>query len=76
MSEPLKRIFFSLFFNFSLFLLLIIGIQNSSKKSKVYFFKNETINLPISFIAGASFISGSLAASFLSLNTLDKKNSS
>ena len=76
MSETLKRIFFSLFFNSSLFLVLIIGIQNSLKKSKVYFFKNETINLPISFIAGASFISGSLAASFLSLNTLDKKNSS
>ena len=76
MSAPLRRIFFSIFFNSSLFLILIIGIQNSSKKAKVYFFKSETINLPISFILGASFISGSLAASFLSLNTLDKKNSS
>ena len=76
MSETLKRIFFSIFFNSSLFLVLIISIQNSSKKSKVYFLKKETINLPISFIIGASFISGSLAASFLSQNTLDKKNSS
>ena len=74
MEVPIKRIFFSLFFNSSLFLVLIIGIQNSSKKSKIYFFKNETINLPISFIIGASFISGSLAASFLSTNSLGKKH--
>tara|TARA_B100000242_G_C42917486_1_gene425423 strand:- start:109 stop:339 length:231 start_codon:yes stop_codon:yes gene_type:complete len=73
MSVPLKRIFFSIFFNSCLFLVLIIGIQNSSKKSKVYFLKRETIDLPISFIVGASFISGSLAASILSLYIFDKK---
>ncbi len=76
MSFPLKRIFFSLFFNSSLFLTLMIGIQNSSKNSKVYFFKRETVNLPISFIVGASFISGSLVACFLSLNNSENKKSS
>ena len=70
-----KKLIFSTLFNFSLFLLLIIGIQNSTQKNKVNLLINETIKLPISFIVGASFISGSLAASFLSLNTLDKKKS-
>ena len=76
MSVLLKKILFSIFFNSSLFLLLILGIQNSSKKSKIYFFNKETVFLPISFIVGGSFISGSLTASFLSLDTLSKKKSS
>ena len=76
MSITLRRIILSLFFNLSLLLVLIIGIQNSSKKSRVFFFKSKTINLPISFIMGSSFISGSLAANFLFLHDLNKKNPS
>ena len=71
-----KKLLFVVFFNSSLFLILIIGMQNNSKKSKVYFFKNESINLPIGFIVGTSFISGSLAGSFLSLNSQKKSESS
>ena len=74
MPFPLKKLIFSIFFNSSLFLVLIIGIQNSSKKSKIFLLKSETINMPISFIVGSSFISGSLAASLLSFFNLDKKN--
>ena len=74
MPFPLKKLIFSIFFNSSLFLVLIIGIQNSSKKSKIFLFKSESINMPISFIVGSSFISGSLAASFLSFLNLDKRN--
>ena len=48
--------------------MLIIGIQNSSKKEKVYLLKNESIGLPISFIVGISFICGSLGGSFFSFN--------
>ena len=47
--------------------MLIIGIQNSTNKSKVNFLINETINLPISFIVGTSFISGTLAGTLISL---------
>ena len=65
MSVAFKKLFFSITFNSCLFLLLIIGIQNSSNKSKVNLFKNETIALPISFIFGASFIAGSITGSFL-----------
>ena len=62
-----KKVILSFVFNSSLFLILIIGIQNSSNKGKVNFFINETISLPISFIIGTSFISGSLAGDLISL---------
>ena len=72
MKFPLKKLFFNLTFNLSLFLLLIIGIQNSSIKIKVNFLINETVKLPISFIIGASFISGSLMGSLLNINLTKK----
>ncbi len=70
MLFALKQIFFSLTFNSCLFFILVIGIQNSSNKGKVNFFKTNTIKLPISFIIGSSFISGSVIGSLLSI---DKK---
>ena len=73
MSQALKRLIFSITFNSCLFLLLIIGIQNSSSKRKVNLFKKETIALPISFIVGASFISGSITGSFLPIFFKNKK---
>ena len=65
MVFPIKKIFLNVVFNSCIFTILIIGIQNSSNKSKVKFLKNETVDLPISFIVGGSFICGSLFASFL-----------
>ena len=76
MLHLFKKLLFIVFFNASLFLILIIGTQNNSKKSKIYFFKNESINLPIGFIVGASFISGSIAGNFLSLNSQKERTSS
>ena len=73
MSSILKKIIFALTFNSSLFLLLIIGIQNSVYKSKVNFIVSETVKLPISFIIGSSFISGSLLGSLINLNLTQKK---
>tara|TARA_Y200000002_G_C22479207_1_gene578017 strand:+ start:40 stop:264 length:225 start_codon:yes stop_codon:yes gene_type:complete len=73
MLFPLKKLFFTLTFNSCLFLLLIIGIQNSSIKSKVDLLIDETVNLPIGFIVGSSFISGSLLGSFLKLTLKNKK---
>ena len=73
MSVILKKIIFATTFNSCLFLLLIIGIQNSSIKSKVNFLINETVKLPISFIIGSSFISGSLIGSFFNINLTKKR---
>ena len=73
MFLPLRKILFGILFNSSLFLLLMIGIQNSINKRKVNFIISETVNLPISFIIGISFISGSLTGSLLTTNTDIKK---
>ena len=48
--------------------MLLIGIQNSSKNSKVNLLINETVTLPISFIIGTSFLSGSIISSLLLFN--------
>ena len=73
MSVLLKKIIFATTFNSCLFILLMVGIQNSSNKIKVKFLINETVKLPISFIIGASFISGSLLGSFFNLNLNNKR---
>ena len=72
MSDVLKKTVFATTFNSCLFLLLMIGIQNSSNKSKVNFLINETVNLPISFIIGSSFIGGSIIGSLFNLNLTNK----
>ena len=72
MPVTLKKIIFTITFNSCLFLFLMIGIQNSSRKIKVNFLINETVNLPISFIIGSSFIGGSIIGSFLNLNSTKK----
>ena len=73
MSFSLKKLFFAITFNSSLFLILMIGIQNSSSQKKVNLIINETIRLPVSFIIGASFICGSLTGSILSMNLKGNK---
>ncbi len=65
MSNLVKKLFFNAIFNSCLFLLLFIGIQNSTNKSKVNFLIDETIELPISFVVGSSFILGSIVGSFI-----------
>ena len=73
MNIFLKNIFFNTAFNVTLFLLLMIGIQNTNKSHKVNLFLVETIQLPIGFIVGISFISGSITGSFLNLDINIKK---
>ena len=73
MLFPVKKLFFTITFNFSLFLLLMVGIQNSSNKTKINLIINETVNLPVSFIVGISFITGSLTGSILSSNFNNKQ---
>ena len=68
-----KKLFFIVSFNLSLFFILFIGIQNSSIKTKLNFLFGETIELPVSFIVGTSFISGSIFGSLLNLNSSIKK---
>ncbi len=68
MSLFIKKLFFTAIFNSCLFALLFIGIQNSSNKSKVELLISESIELPISFIVGSSFVLGSIFGSFFVFN--------
>ena len=50
----------------------MIGIQNSRNKGKINFLMNETVKLPISFIIGTSFISGSIIGSITTIRFTKK----
>ena len=73
MSLLIKKLFLSVVINSCFFILLMIGIQNSSNKSSVNLLFEETIKLPVGFIVGSSFIAGSIFGGFLTIN-FDKKN--
>ena len=68
MNLFIKKLFFTVIFNSCLFALLFIGIQNNTNKSKVDLLISESIELPIGFIVGSSFILGSIFGSFFVFN--------
>ena len=74
MPYLIKKFLFTLIFNTSLLTMLVLGIQNSSNKYKVYFFFDKTVQLPVSFIVGVSFISGSILGSCLNITDLFRKD--
>ena len=71
----LKKIFFTIILNSTLLLMLIVGIQNSSYRKKVNLLIGETVSLPVSFIVGISFISGSLLGSIVTDKLIVQKDS-
>ena len=73
MFSPLKKVFFAITFNLSLFLILFVGIQNSVKMRKVNLIISETINLPVGFIIGISFITGSITGTSLTATLLKNR---
>ena len=68
MNFLFKKLIFSLVFNSSLFLILFLGIQNSSQKTRINLLVDKTVELPISFTVGVSFITGSLLGNLLLFN--------
>ena len=73
MNIYIKKIFFNSALNIILFLLLMLGIQNSNKSHKINLILSETIKLPTGFIVGMSFISGSITGSLMNINFNIKK---
>ena len=69
----LKKVLFIITLNSALFLLLIVGIQNSSERTKVKLIIGETVSLPISFIIGISFIAGSVSSNLLIIKYINNK---
>ena len=51
----------------------MVGIQNSTNKSRVNLYGIETINLPIGFIVGTSFVCGSLFGSLCNVIDFHQK---
>ena len=60
-------------FNSCLFTLLVIGLQNNSNKTRVNFLIEETVKLPIGFIVGTSFITGSIVGNLFNFDLDNKK---
>ena len=56
-SSALINLFFLIF--------LLVGIQNSYERNKIKFLNYESASMPISFILGTSFITGSLLGNFV-----------
>ena len=63
-----KKLFVTVSLNTFFFLLLMVGLQNSSNERKVNLIIYETVKLPVGFIIGTSFISGSLLGSLVTLS--------
>ena len=72
MNIYIKKIFFNSALNITLFLLLMIGIQNSNQSHKVNLILSETIKLPTGFIVGISLISGSITGSLINIFNIKK----
>ena len=68
MLVQIRKFFYIFLFNSTLFLILVIGIQNSANKKKVNLIISETVKLPVSFIIGISFISGSISSNLLKID--------
>ena len=73
MQTQIKKLFFITTFNSCLFTFLVIGLQNNSNKTKVNFLIEETVKLPIGFIVGTSFITGSIIGNLFNFNLGNKK---
>ncbi len=65
---------YSLVLNLTLLIFLFISIQNSNNKKRVNLIFIESIDLPISFIVGSSFIMGSLFGNLIYSLIDNKKN--
>ena len=68
-----KKILFLATYNLTSLTILMIGIQNSTNKIKVNLISAYSVPLPISFIIGVSFISGSIIGNIFKINSLGKK---
>ena len=58
--------------NIILFVFLFLSIQNSTNKQKVIFLNYKSVEIPLSFIVGSSFIFGSFSSNIL-ISLISKK---
>ena len=66
MKNFLKLNFFILITNIGILFFLVVGIQNGSTKTKINLIFSETVNLPLPFLMGTSFVFGSTIGGLIS----------
>ena len=65
----------NLVLNFILFLSILFIIQNSQDKKKIIFLNHESVKIPVSFIIGTSYVSGSITGGLIiSILKFDNKD--
>ena len=60
-----KLLIISFFINFLILSLIYLGIQNSNNKRPIHFLSFKSVELPVGFLLGLSFIIGSTTGSTL-----------
>ena len=63
MPDKLKILFGNYLINLIVLCLIFLGVQNADQKSPIYFLSLKSVDLPIGFIVGVSFIIGSTIGS-------------
>ncbi len=72
MPSKVSFLFLNLLVNFVMFSLLFLGVQNANKKNSINFLSYQSVEMPLGFILGVSFILGTNTGS---LPVLFSKNS-
>ena len=72
MRLQIKKLILSSLTNLFLFVVMIIGIQNSGQKASFNFVFIKTIQLPISFIIGSSFLTGTFIGSLIPIRDIQE----
>ncbi len=72
MPSKVSVLFLNLLVNFVMFSLLFLGVQNANKKNAINFLSYQSVEMPLGFILGVSFILGTTTGS---LPVLFSKNS-
>ena len=73
MFKIIQRSINPFLFNIMLFVFLFLSIQNSTNKQKIFFLNYKSIEIPLSFIVGSSFIFGSISSTILISLISEKK---
>ena len=73
MFKMIQRNINPFLFNVMLFVFLFLSIQNSTNKQKIFFLNYKSIEIPLSFIVGSSFIFGSISSTILISLISEKK---
>ena len=58
MPSKVSVLFLNLLVNFIMFSLLFLGVQNANKKNAINFLSYKSVEMPLGFILGVSFIFG------------------